>query len=94
MNACLEIRGVALEEDQDRLRGGKGRPDPDRQATLYGHDDGLLVLGRPVGGVAQAPDSVDCGAGHPSANLPAVHRRAQQIVAAHPDRAGRWVPGA
>jgi transposase-like protein len=45
MNTGLEVLGLMLEEDRKRLCGLKGRPDPDRQATRYGYDDGSVVLG-------------------------------------------------
>ena len=41
----LEALRVMLEEDRNRLCGPKGFPDPDRQATRYGYDDGSAVLG-------------------------------------------------
>ncbi len=41
----LEMLQVMLEEDRNRLCGRKGYPDPDRQATRYGYDDGAVVLG-------------------------------------------------
>ncbi len=41
----LEMLQVMLEEDRKRLCGRKGYPDPDRQATRYGYDDGAVVLG-------------------------------------------------
>ena len=41
----LEVVGRMLEEDRTRLCGRKGYPDPDRQATRYGYDDGSVVLG-------------------------------------------------
>jgi len=41
----LEILKVMLEEDRKQLCGRKGYPDPDRQATRYGFDDGSVVLG-------------------------------------------------
>ena len=36
MNMGLEILGVMLEEDRNRLCGPKGHPDRDREATRYG----------------------------------------------------------
>ncbi len=41
----LEVVGRMLEEDRTRLCGRKGYPDPDREATRYGYDDGSVVLG-------------------------------------------------
>jgi len=41
----LEALKVLLEQDRERLCGRKGFPDPDRQATRYGYDDGSVVLG-------------------------------------------------
>ncbi len=45
MNAGLEVLRVMLENDRRRLCGPKGRPNPDREATRYGYDDGSVVLG-------------------------------------------------
>jgi len=45
VNTGLEVLGLMLEEDRKRLCGRKGYPDPDRQATRYGYDDGSVVLG-------------------------------------------------
>ena len=45
VNAGLKVLGAMLEEDRRRLCGPKGRPDPDREATRYGYDDGSVVLG-------------------------------------------------
>jgi transposase-like protein len=41
----LEALRVMLEEDRNWLCGPKGFPDPNRQATRYGYDDGSAVLG-------------------------------------------------
>lgn len=41
----LEMLQVMLEEDRSRLCGRKGHPDPERQATRYGYDDGSVILG-------------------------------------------------
>ena len=45
MKAGLETLRVMLEEDRRCLCGPKGRPDPEREATRYGYDDGSVVLG-------------------------------------------------
>ncbi|HXV67457.1 MAG TPA: IS256 family transposase [Nitrospira sp.] len=45
VNTGLELLKLMLEEDRKRLCGRKGSPDPDRQATRYGYDDGSVVLG-------------------------------------------------
>lgn len=45
VNFGLEVFKVMLEQDRERLCGRKGSPDPDRQATRYGYDDGSVVLG-------------------------------------------------
>src|SRR2546427_3329232 len=45
MKAGLETLRVMLEDDRRRLCGPKGRPDPEREATRYGYDDGSVVLG-------------------------------------------------
>jgi len=45
MNAGLEVLRVMLENDRRRFCGPKGRPNPDREATRYGYDDGSVVLG-------------------------------------------------
>lgn len=45
VNFGLEALKVMLEQDRERLCGRKGSPDPDRQATRYGYDDGSVVLG-------------------------------------------------
>jgi len=45
VNTGREVLRVMLEEDRNRLCGPKGFPDPGRQATRYGYDDGSVVLG-------------------------------------------------
>jgi transposase-like protein len=45
MQAGLATLRVMLEEDRRRLCGPKGRPDPEREATRYGYDEGSVVLG-------------------------------------------------
>ena len=45
VNLGLEVVGRMFEEDRKRLCGRKGSPDPDRQATRHGYDDGSVVLG-------------------------------------------------
>lgn len=45
MNAGLGVLRVMLENDRQRLCGPKGRPNPDREATRYGYDDGAVGLG-------------------------------------------------
>jgi len=45
VNTGLETLKLMLEEDRNRFCGRKGYPDPARQATRYGFDDGSVVLG-------------------------------------------------
>ncbi len=45
VNFGLEALRVMLEQDRERLCGRTGFPDPNRQATRYGYDDGSVVLG-------------------------------------------------